>query len=631
MKENILKMIKMKEMKRGIVLGIFLSIFLISLISATTTTLLTSPTSFTVNPGNSGTITISYSINNPFNNTGANGVSLTGSPRFISYSGGSLNYGALNITNGTLSINYNIPSNASGTVVNSVVVDGYVLDLTFNVQIQQNQTSSILVFPTSKIITVTQGDSKTQNIQVTVPPTYPRTITINSVDLNPTVNTISFGDLNLGQVAPGQSINIPIVFSGVGASTGTYQTQLTIFAIDSQGQVNLPSVNLQLQVSAGINPLSNFSLAELPTCSLSAIELNLNSTYQMTCSKPNPNIEITTDNDPFYLKGLGAEETPSQIVYNFKAVNIGNTIFKAQFLYKNLQVGNEFNQTIRITSSGSSPISGVTFNFTLYQGGNQKQISELHEGDIIIQLKDNSTGNIIDNYKLYLGGVQINNSLAIKSGINYQLTATSPGYNDNSLNFNISSIPSVITLTPSQQSYLLGQTINISTDSNATLYIDNVQITSPYLFTTVGNRLLKASKEGYVDTFMNLTINSLVSANVISPEVKDWSKGKDVTMKLSSSGVWNVTFEKLNDDKTYSSALGIATGVGDQVSFNLADYGRYNVYLDNTLVRSDLLEKNNWFIDNWYYVLGVIVIIVLVYLIFFKGKSGGEESVEAGY
>ncbi|MEK6883465.1 MAG: hypothetical protein AABY22_27810 [Nanoarchaeota archaeon] len=504
--------------------------------------------------------------------------------------------------------------------------------ISFNVfSTQQNQTqnpSPILIFPTSKIITVKQGDEKTQNILITVPSSYPRTITIQSVDFNPNVETIKFGDLNLGQVAPGQSIQIPILFSGVNAQTGTYLTQLSVFAIDSQGQVILPSVNLQLQVSAGISPTVNFSLSELPTCSLNAVEFNMNSTYSMTCSRPNPNIEIHTIIDNFYLKGVSVDQTSSQYIYTVQAKKIGNTKIKAEFLYQGSSIGEVYEQEIRITTSGNSPIPGTVLDFIFYQGGSTIGIKSLSAKETIIQVVDNQTKSLVQSSSLYLGGASINNTITLESGKNYELRASAPGYLDLTSKFNVTSVPSVITLLPNQQSYILGQTVNITTDSNATLYIDGVQTTSPYLFTTPGIRVLKASKEGYVDTFMNITVNSLTNVNTISPEFNNWGKGDDVTMKLSSSGIWNVTFEKLTDG-FYGIPSIISTGVGDEVKFKLDDYGRYTIYLDNNFVSNYVFEKKGigkWIGDNWLWgILGVVVIFIGYFL--FKGK-GSEASGE---
>ena len=107
---------------------------------------------------------------------------------------------------------------------------------------------------------------KTQNIIITVPSNYPSSITIQAVNFNPGTETILFGDLNLGLVQPGQSVQIPVVFSGKNAQTGVYQTDLNILAINSSGQVNLPKISLSLQITAGITPATNETFFQRPTC-----------------------------------------------------------------------------------------------------------------------------------------------------------------------------------------------------------------------------------------------------------------------------------------------------------------------------------------------------------------------------
>ena len=621
-------------MKRVFLLAIII-VSLLSVVSATTTSISANQTQFTVNPGSTGAISVSYQINNT-GGVGAKGVVLTGSPRFVTYSGSPISFDVNTTTSGSITLNYLIPLNAvQGVVVNSVIIDEQTIDFTFNVQVQQQQNlSPILVFPTSKIITVKQGDEKTQNILITVPSSYPRTITIQSVDFNPNVETIKFGDLNLGLVAPGQSIQIPIIFSGINAQTGTYQTQLSIFAIDSQGQVTLPSVGLQLQVSAGISPTVNFSLSELPTCSLNTIELNLNMTASMTCSRPNPNIEIFPVIDSFYLKGVSVDQTSSQFIYNFQAKKIGNTKVIAEFKYQNSPIGNPFEQEVRISPSGSSPIPGTVIDLLFYQEGSQTIKSSLAPKETIIQVVDNQTKSLVNSYKMYLGGLEINNTLTLEAGRNYDFRVTSPGYLDLTTSFNVSKTQIIITINP-VKTYVVGDSLNITTNpENATLYLNGIVITSPYILTTSGNHLLKAEKSGYLTTEMNLSVGNLIEVNSVSPIYDDWKKGKDVTMKLSQSDIWNITFEKKNGD-LFDSAVIISNGVGDSVSFKIEELGRYKIYSGGSLVTSQLVEKGGiikWIQDNWFWsVLGAIV-IVLGYFLFFRGEKeeSGQEALGYG-
>jgi len=77
----------------------------------------------------------------------------------------------------TFTINSNAPP---GTYQGSASFDSNNLPISVLVQNNTNVTevpSDILVFPTNKVVTVQQGSSKSQNILVTVPSTYPRLIT----------------------------------------------------------------------------------------------------------------------------------------------------------------------------------------------------------------------------------------------------------------------------------------------------------------------------------------------------------------------------------------------------------------------------------------------------------------------
>src|SRR3990167_2513758 len=100
-------------MKRVFLIALLI-ISILSLVLATNTILSTPQTTFNVNPGNSGSIIISYSIDNTNGGAGAKGVILTGSPRYISYSGGSVPYDANITTSGNITLNYLIPLNATG-------------------------------------------------------------------------------------------------------------------------------------------------------------------------------------------------------------------------------------------------------------------------------------------------------------------------------------------------------------------------------------------------------------------------------------------------------------------------------------------------------------------------------------
>src|SRR3990167_2327477 len=107
----------------------------------------------------------------------------------------------------TLTISYNPSASIglhSGSITFSDGSSSVPIAFQVNAPQQTQSDSGILIFPTSKVVTVQQGSEKSQSITLTVPSTYPTSITIQSVDFNPGTETISFGDLNLGLVSPGQ-------------------------------------------------------------------------------------------------------------------------------------------------------------------------------------------------------------------------------------------------------------------------------------------------------------------------------------------------------------------------------------------------------------------------------------------
>lgn len=535
-----------------------------------------------------------------------------------------LDTNTLGVTTNTIRVTFNENANVgphSGSILfkdnNSTLVLTVLISFTI---IDVPIVTDILVFPTSKIISVKQGEEKTQNILIIVPSSYPRAVLFHKADFNPVIETIRFGDLNLGLVAPGDSLRIPIVFSGVGASTGNYPTTLKIIATDEfLGQVTIPSVSLELQVTAGINPISNFSITELPTCSLNAVELNLNQTYSMTCSRPNANIDIATFIDNFYLKGISVEETPSQYIYSFKAQKIGNTVFKAKFLHKGSQIGYPFVQKIKISPSGSSPIPGTTLRFVFYQNGKETSIDELEATETIIQIEDNETGILITDYTLYRGGLEINNTLTLDANEDYEMRATSPGFVDSTVSFEVSRLPIEIMISPNKTNYFTGDLITITTvPENASVLVNGVIVDNGYTFMLSGNHTIKAISELYKTTSIFINVKPSINIIASSPETFEWKKGDDVITQLDKNVTWEV----------YRDGIQIASGEGNLVEFKITEVGTYNIKSEGNLIESVTVEEKgvwNWIKDNWLWFVGGLIIIIVIYLLFFRGRGEDEE------
>ena len=612
-------------MKKIFIILLF-GIFLINSISAITISLSANPSELTLNLGSSSQITVSYVIDNSGGLTGQKGVNILGSPKILSYSGSSVSYAENTTTSGSIILNAN--ANVSGDFVNYVQIGEQSLAIPIHINNPPQQQSNILVFPTSKVVTVKQGEEKVQNILITVPSTYLGTITIQSVDFNPGTENIKFGDLNLGLINPGSTIQIPIIFSGVDASTGTYQTNLDIFAINSSGKIPIPIVNLQLQVVQGIQPITNFSLNDLPVCSVSAIELSLNNSQKLTCSFSNPNINIHPLIDSKYLKGMSVSETASQYIYEFQPILIGQTTIGAEFLYKNAPLGSVYQQDIRISASGGTPVSGITTNFIFYQNGIKRNIADLMSGETIIQIIDNRTGNILSNYKFYVNGLETNSTINLIQEKNYELRSSVPGYIDNVINFSVQRVPLIISIQPSKSWYFTGEMINITSVNGTSFTANDVIINSPYTLIGEGNIIIKAYKDGYENSNLTLDVRNQVTWTSMSPLIDKWRKGKSVVIDLNKNTSWNVEFKesyKENNFVNYREPVIVSSGEGSRIQFKIDKYGQYEIKSGEMSILQKTVEKGtlfSWLPDwEWYYYAGIVFVIIMLIYVFKKKEE----------
>ena len=605
----------MKRVQIGIIFLLTMFLF-VGFASATTSTLTTSSNSLSVTQGDTGIIQIHYSINNPVNNTGQNGVSYSGSPLFISSSTTSLSYLGNQTTEGDFNVNYNIPNNASGTVINTITSDGFTLNIVFN--IQQKVQSDIIVFPTSKVVTVQQGSQKSQNIIITVPQSYPKIVTIQSVDFNPQVEPIQFSDLNLGQIPPGQSLSIPIIFTGENAQTGIYSTNLNILATDSEGQVVLPSVNLQLQVTSGISPGGNSTFSNPPSCSLSSTEMSLNQTYSFTCSGVTNNIKVNVPYSDYYI-GKSVDSSSGIYTYKFQPIKSGITNFISFFTYQGYSIFKKFNQQIKINPR-SGTITDDSTKFQFYQLGQKQLVEKLIEGNVTVQVYDNNTGNLIpfqDLDGLYLNGNKMeSNVINLKYGINYELRASliNQGYPDNTREFSLTPKTFNFSISPNEPTYYAGEKVTFSSDlSNVNYSINGNPISNPYELSSLGNITISASKSNYVNSKKELVV--LNPPSIVSINEPQWSKGDSITLLISNSTTW----------KVFKDEVQISTGSGDTVRFTITDYGKYDVRVKGVTIASQTVENNGiwgWITDNLFLFIMVLVLLaVLSYFLFFKGKE----------
>jgi len=493
------------------------------------------------------------------------------------------------------------------------------IPITINVNEQQVIGCNIDIFPTVlSNIKVQQGQIKTRNILLTLPSCYKDYIDIRAVALQSDEKPIQLGELSLGRLQPGDSIQIPIELNAEGVSTGTYNDILEFNLANSSGiRLNVPSVSITTIVTAGITPITNFSLSELPTCSLSAIEMNLNSTYKMTCTNPNPNINIKPVIDTKLIKGISVQETTGQYIYEFQPIKIGTTKIRAEFLYKNAIIGQPYEQEVRITYSGSTPVSGTNLNFLFYPS-----LNELVGGDILtILVEDEKTHTIVPEFNLYINGkLTENNSLTVEPEKEYEIRANAIGYIDAVKNFTVTPRQISITINPAKTEYETGQNILISTDSNATLLINDVIISNNYTLDKEGNITIIAKKQGYKDGKKIIKVISKLKL-VAYPIQEDFDKGKELYFEFNKNADWEVLY--LKDEN--SEAEVITNGTGISGSFKAKKSGTYWINANGKLLWSNEKIKSNWF--KWWYFLIALVIIILIYIIFLRGKGKEEESM----
>lgn len=488
--------------------------------------------------------------------------------------------------------------------------------------------TDLIVFPTSKVVTVKQGSSKTQNILITVPASYPRPVTIQSVDFNPGTETILFGDLNLGKVQPGNSIQIPIVFSGEDAQTGTYQTQLSIFATDSEGQVPLPQISLTLQVTAGVSPVTGDTFSTPPTCSLSATTLNLNNTYSFTCSGVVSNLDIDIPSSEYWV-GKSVEESSGIYRYTFMPIKYGETEFKADFKYNGASIFTPFKQEIRISSAGSV-VEGTTLKLIFTPKLDQ---STGEEESFLIQLVDNKTGSLVTNPIILVDALEINKTgeYSFEYGFlpnkDYEIRGKAPGYEDIVKTINIKPQKIEIRISPG-----VGDTstmFNVTTSvKNATIKIGEDSYSDSYYGVLPGGIVkITAIKDGYKTEVINFTVSDKPRIVSFSGELK---RRVQQNYTLNKNASWIVYYKKNLDTP---DKIELAKGNGILIQFTPSKKGVYVIEADGLNIGTYQIEgfklSNKLLgIPAWIWFIGGFLIVFVVFIIVMRKISpgSGEES-----
>ncbi|MEK6884569.1 MAG: hypothetical protein AABY22_33360, partial [Nanoarchaeota archaeon] len=406
-------------------------------------------------------------------------------------------------------------------------------------------------------------------------------------------------------------------------ATGTYTDTLLINIFNTTGdKISVPSVTISVTVTAGINPNTEFSLANLPTCSLNSIEMNLNNTYKLTCANIQPNIQVRPIIDTIFITGIGVTENTGQYIYEFKPKIAGNSEIKAEFLYKNAPIGTPYTQGIKITQSGSSPITGINLDISFYQDGKKKDITTLSSGSVDILVKDEKTGKIITSFIIYLNGRLVNTTFNLDPDRVYELIVDSSGYLSKALNFSLTPSEIQMTLSPAKSFYNLNDVINVTTTpEDASILYDN-QKNNGHLIIPVeeGVHIIRAIKEGYVGKELNITVKAIVTVRTTDPPPDQWEDGGEVKLELSKETDW----------KVLKDSAAIFTGKSNLVVFTIDGAGTYTVEADGTEVYRKVIENTKWSFPNlkwrWWYSAIIIAFITLFYFLFIRNGSSEKKN-----
>lgn len=593
-------------------------LFLLNSVFALSTTLTANPASLNLNAGDTSQITVSYTIDNTNGFAGASGVAISGSPKLLTYSGGSLSYGVNMSASGTFTASVNIPSNSStDDVTNTITIDNAVLSIPIHIT-QLTPPSSIILFPTSKIVNIQQGLEKSISIQIIVPSNYPRTINIQSVNANPETDLVSFLDLDLGILNPGQSLTIPLKVNAKSAQLGTYNSQINILATDSLGQITLPSVNLQIIVSVGTSPATNSTFATRPICSLSAIEMSLNSSVTFSCTNVIDNIDISPQYNEF-IEGIRADFISNIYTYTFKPTKIGSTKFISVFTYKGSPVFNPFSQEIRVTTSGNQAVLGTNLKIEWYQNSIKKQVNQIGVGMTNLVILDDKTDSTINSYAILLNGLPVNNTINFEGDKTYNLRVSSPGFVDLVIsNLTVNKNQLSFSIDPEKDIYEGGDLINVNCSaSDCSILLDNVVVANPFYIYS-GEHIIKVAKEGYVSFEKNFTVIEPISLTACTPMQQDWKYGSKVICDINK----NATITVINP----KGEVAVST-TGSRFEFKIDSIGIWIINGNDKKITEKNIEQSNWF--GWmtwtniksHWIISLIVVVVLLVIVFIVIKK----------
>ena len=503
------------------------------------------------------------------------------------------------------------------------------IPVTITVEPKQETECTIDVFPTVLTnIKVPQGEKKSRQILITVPECFPDKVNFRAVALESNIPPIELGELALGQLSPGTSVQIPLIFDATNCQTGTYYETLSFNIANASGiRIPVPSVSISVTVTSGIMPITNETFSTLPSCSIPS-NLILNQTYQVLCSDVDPNLQVHIGYNE-YLKGLKVSTPSNQFIWDFKPIKEGDTTLKIWFTFKGAPIGSAIEQEMRISSVGSpSPIGG---NITLKIFPSPEKINKPMNISILCM---NDLGDIIP-CTLYVNGAEINgNVIGVEPGKTYEIHATSTGYHTAHENITIS-LPKIQLLILNKEgdvttSFDVGDQVevvcrdpNTAEPINCHVLLDGSSSASTFTANKEGNHTIEVEAEGYESASKTVVFKPPVKV-LYAPEKLELNK--EAVIMFNKETEYMVTFRE--DGK--SAVETITSGTGKNITFIPEKRGTYYVFAKDLRVKSYEIKKAKLFPEislpgreGLAPVLFAIVAIIayLAYKKFFKKKK----------
>jgi hypothetical protein len=539
-----------------------------------------------------------------------------------------LNYnGAVGYVN-TADIIFNVPqTTAPGLYTGNIIdIDASRILFTFYVNVIANPQQptqggecKLISFPTSYRRNLKAGETATKQIEVYVSKYCNSSLSIHIVPSQEMDKPISYSDVT-GEVQPGNKFILDLLFDSDGVQNGEYSQTLTIQGMDNRENLYENTITLSVRISGTITPVTNNTFSSMPICTLDG-NMQINNTYSFVCTNIDPNLQVIPLIDRefvTYFEGLRGEDTSDRTTYVLKPIKTGTTTFYANFIYNGKSIGTPYSKAITI-SSGTAPTPGTSLRLLF-----NPAITSLMDGsELRILVADNKTGNLIaeEKYVLYVNGAKLNGtSINVKIGTLYEIKAHSNfGYDDITEKFTINPTQIVMTVSPSTRVFV-GEYINVTTNVNDTkLFFDDVPVQNYFQISKDGVGVLKAIKEGYITSTLNITGEERISLSDY-PETADFKKGVEQTIILNKNASW-VVYYRANDAAQAEKRF---ENVGNTITFTPDKAGTWIVTADgNTLTTYIIENKFKW---SWWYLLipGVIIIIVLIFVV---RRGGGGSSV----